>query len=89
MHAAPLEAVALAAALGEEQRLAEPATAARRWLSELRHVRLRITGDDLLDAGIPAGPEIGRRLELALRRKLDGELAESREAELGAALEGS
>ncbi len=51
-------------------------------------MRLQITGDDLLAAGIPAGPEIGRRLDLALRRKLDGELADDREAELNAAMEG-
>lgn len=86
---ASLEAVALAAALGEAAGLAKAADAARRWLSELRHVRLAITGEDLLDAGIAAGPEIGRRLERALRHKLDGELQAGREAELGAALEGS
>jgi tRNA nucleotidyltransferase (CCA-adding enzyme) len=89
VHAVSLEAVALAGALGEEQRLTGVADSARRWLSELRHVHLRITGDDLLAAGISAGPEIGQRLELALRRKLDGELAENREAELSAAMEGS
>jgi tRNA nucleotidyltransferase (CCA-adding enzyme) len=50
-------------------------------------VRLQITGDDLLAAGIPAGPEIGRRLKLAMRRKLDGELPGGREAELSAAME--
>jgi tRNA nucleotidyltransferase (CCA-adding enzyme) len=89
VRTATLEAVALAASLGEERGLAGPARNARRWLSQLRHVRLQINGDDLLAAGIPAGPEIGRRLELALRRKLDGELAGDREAELRAALEGS
>jgi tRNA nucleotidyltransferase (CCA-adding enzyme) len=60
--------------------------AARRWLDELRHVRLRITGDDLLAAGVPEGPEIGRRLEQTLRRRLDGELPDEREAQLAAAL---
>jgi tRNA nucleotidyltransferase (CCA-adding enzyme) len=84
-----LEAVALAAALAEADGRRAAADAARRWLSELRHVRLTITGDDLLGAGIAAGPEVGRRLALALRRKLDGELDEGREAELSAALEGS
>ncbi len=88
VHGAPLEAVALASALAEVQRRPRAAAAAARWLSELRQVRLQITGDDLLDAGIPAGPEIGRRLEVALRRKLDGELPGDRAAELGAALEG-
>ncbi len=60
--------------------------AARRWLEELRHVRLRITGDDLLAAGVPEGPEIGRRLEQTLRMRLDGELPDEREAQLAAAL---
>jgi tRNA nucleotidyltransferase (CCA-adding enzyme) len=85
---APPEAVALAGALGDEHHL-PAAAAARRWLGELRHVRLEISGDDLLAAGIPAGPEVGRRLERALERKLDGELADGREWELDAALEGS
>jgi tRNA nucleotidyltransferase (CCA-adding enzyme) len=85
---APVEALALASSLAEETRGSRAAAAIRRWLSELRHVRLQITGDDLLAAGIPAGPEIGRRLELALRRKLDGELTDDREAELNAATEG-
>ncbi len=87
-HAAPLEAVALAGSLGEEQRLKSAVAGARRWLSELRNVRLQITGTDLLAAGVPAGPEIGRRLELALRRKLDGELADGPQAEMSAAVEG-
>lgn len=77
---APMEAVALAGALG-------PADPARRWLEDLRAVRLEITGDDLLEAGVAAGPEIGRRLSAALDRRLDGELAPGREAELRAALE--
>jgi tRNA nucleotidyltransferase (CCA-adding enzyme) len=72
---APLEAVALTG--GEN---------ARRWLDELRHVRLEITGDDLLAAGIPEGPDLGARLQRALDRKLDGEVT-GREQELAAALE--
>ena len=72
---APVEAVALAG--GDN---------ARRWLEELRHVRLEITGDDLLAAGVPQGPEVGARLRHALERKLDGEVG-GREAELGAALD--
>jgi tRNA nucleotidyltransferase (CCA-adding enzyme) len=87
MHRATLEAVALAGALGEARRRPEAAAAARRWLSELRHVRLRITGDDLLAAGIPTGPEIGQRLEAALDLRLDGKLADSPDAQLRAALE--
>jgi tRNA nucleotidyltransferase (CCA-adding enzyme) len=72
---APVEAVALAG--GEN---------ARRWIEDLRHVRLAINGEDLLAAGIEQGPEIGERLRRALDRKLDGEVA-GREAELAAALE--
>jgi tRNA nucleotidyltransferase (CCA-adding enzyme) len=60
---------------------------ARRWLTEVRHVRLRINGDDLIAAGVPEGPELGRRLEKTLRKRLDGELADERTAQLRAALE--
>ena len=58
----------------------------RRWIDDLRHVRLEITGDDLLAAGVPQGPEIGDRLRRALDRKLDGEVS-GRAGELEAALE--
>ncbi|HEY5196906.1 MAG TPA: hypothetical protein VIJ51_07750 [Solirubrobacteraceae bacterium] len=75
----PVEAVALAGALG-------PAAAAGRWLGELRHVTLEIDGDDLVTAGIAPGPELGRRLEWTLARKLDGLLPAGREAELITAL---
>jgi tRNA nucleotidyltransferase (CCA-adding enzyme) len=86
-HDAPLEAVALAAALADAGGHRGAAEWARRWLSQLRHVRLAISGDDLLAAGVGAGPEIGRRLRHALSRKLDGALGEGREGELDAALE--
>jgi tRNA nucleotidyltransferase (CCA-adding enzyme) len=72
------ELVALAGALG-------PAEQARAWLTRLRHVRLEIGGDDLLAAGAPAGPAIGRGLRAALAAKLDGR-ASGREEELAAAL---
>jgi tRNA nucleotidyltransferase (CCA-adding enzyme) len=75
----PVEAVALAGAHG-------PADAVERWLRELRHVQLQIGGDDLIAAGLEPGPELGRRLERTLARKLDGELAAGREAELRSAL---
>jgi tRNA nucleotidyltransferase (CCA-adding enzyme) len=73
---APIEAVALAG--GEN---------ARRWIDELRHVRLEIDGHDLMAAGIPEGPEVGERLQRALDRKLDGEIS-GRDDELAAALGG-
>ena len=79
-RAAP-EQVALAAALGAS----EPA---RDWLERLRHVRLEIDGGDLLRAGVPEGPAIGRGLRAALDAKLDG-LVKGREGELRTALEAS
>ena len=72
------EHVALAGALG-------PADAARAWLEELRDVYLDISGDDLLAEGIPAGPDMGRRLDRALAAKLDGE-APDRDTQLAVAL---
>jgi tRNA nucleotidyltransferase (CCA-adding enzyme) len=76
----PPESLALALALGA------PAEPVLRWVAELRHVRLEISGADLLAAGVPESPALGRALEATLRRKLDGELA-GRDAELAAALE--
>lgn len=80
-HAAPVEAVALAGARDDRG-------AARRWIGELRGVGLEISGDDLIAAGLPQGPEIGRRLRRTLARKLDGELAGGRDEELADALGG-
>jgi tRNA nucleotidyltransferase (CCA-adding enzyme) len=77
----PPELVALAGALGA----ADPA---RRWLQELRHVRLEIDGDDLLAAGLVPGPAVGAGLAAARAAKLDG-LADGRDAELAAALKGA
>ena len=57
-----------------------------RYLAEWRSVALEIDGEDLIAAGVPQGPAIGRGLQEALRRKLDGEIA-GREQELAAALE--
>jgi tRNA nucleotidyltransferase (CCA-adding enzyme) len=85
LQPAPLEAVALAAASDASDGGAAT-EAARRWLSELRNVRTRITGDDLIAAGVPAGPEIGCRLALVHDLRLDGELDDTREAQLQAAL---
>jgi tRNA nucleotidyltransferase (CCA-adding enzyme) len=80
------EAIALAGALDARGDAGPTRARAAEWLSRLRHVRLGIGGDDLLAAGVPAGPQIGQRLAAALALRLDGELAEGREAELRAAL---
>jgi tRNA nucleotidyltransferase (CCA-adding enzyme) len=75
----PLEALALALALRA------PSEPVLRWISELRPVRLEISGADLLAAGLPEGPALGRALDETLNRKLDG-LVSGRDAELETAL---
>jgi tRNA nucleotidyltransferase (CCA-adding enzyme) len=57
-----------------------------RYLGEWRGVSLEIDGEDMIAAGVPQGPALGRGLKEALRRKLDGELS-GREDELAVALE--
>jgi tRNA nucleotidyltransferase (CCA-adding enzyme) len=76
----PPEALALALAMRA------PPGPVLRWSSELSRVRLAISGDDLLAAGVPRGPAVGRALEKTLARKLDG-LVSGREEELRTALE--
>jgi tRNA nucleotidyltransferase (CCA-adding enzyme) len=84
--ATSVEAITLVAALAPGSAAAQAAT---RWLVELRAVALQISGDDLIAAGMSEGPEIGKGLQRALDRRLDGELAAGRQAELAAALEGA
>jgi tRNA nucleotidyltransferase (CCA-adding enzyme) len=86
----PSQAVRLATGVDPAVLLVAAATGGAwvdRYLREWRDVRLEISGDDLLAAGIPRGPAIGAGLGGALERKLDGELDGGREAELAAALE--
>lgn len=80
---APIEGVALAGALGGP----DSERAARRWLQETRHVSLAITGEDLLEAGLKQGEEIGLRLKATLQMRLDGDLDDTRESQLQAALD--
>src|SRR5205814_1723985 len=75
----PPEALAMALARGA------PGDQVLRYLADLRGVRLEITGHDLVEAGIPESPALGRALEETLRRKLDGELS-ARDEELATAL---
>ncbi len=56
-----------------------------RYLEDWRHVALEIDGGDLIEAGVPEGPAVGRGLAAALRMKLDGELLPGRAHELAAA----
>jgi tRNA nucleotidyltransferase (CCA-adding enzyme) len=83
----PLEAIALAGAWGEHQDWLAVSTMAARWLDDLRHVRLRITGKDLIDAGIPEGWHIGRALERTLEEHLDGDLPDDFHAQLAIAVD--
>jgi tRNA nucleotidyltransferase (CCA-adding enzyme) len=75
---APVEAVALAGALGA-------ADNARQWIERLRFVTLSIGGADLVAAGVPSGPAIGAGLRAALAAKLDGRVSDP-DGELAAAL---
>lgn len=85
----PSEGVALARGRGPVE-LALARALGARWLDEYlrewRSVRLEIDGSDLVAAGVPEGPAVGRGLDAALRRRLDGEI-EGREQELAVALE--
>jgi tRNA nucleotidyltransferase (CCA-adding enzyme) len=83
-------AEALEPLAGEELLLlmAEGDDAVRAWvrrdLTELRRLRLAVRGGDLIAAGVPRGPGIGRALQAVRRARLDGLLSES--DELGYAL---
>jgi tRNA nucleotidyltransferase (CCA-adding enzyme) len=60
------------------------------WLDDYvntwRAIKLEIDGSDLLAAGVPEGPAMGRALDATLRQKLDGQIS-GRDAELAAAVE--
>jgi tRNA nucleotidyltransferase (CCA-adding enzyme) len=84
----PSEAARLAEPWDPAQLLVARALGAEwldRYAAEWRHVALEISGEDLLAAGIPEGPAIGRGLEAARSGKLDGELS-GRDEELRVAL---
>jgi tRNA nucleotidyltransferase (CCA-adding enzyme) len=59
--------------------LAIARAAGAAWLDDyarrLRHVELEISGYDLIEAGVPEGPVIGRGLNAALAAKLDGKVS--------------
>ncbi len=75
----PREALAMALARGA------PGDRVLHYLADLSGVQLEITGHDLVEAGVPESPELGRALDETLRRKLDGEVS-GREQELELAL---
>jgi tRNA nucleotidyltransferase (CCA-adding enzyme) len=85
----PSEGVELARGARPEELLLGRAMGGE-WLDDYvrdwRGVALEIDGGDLIAAGVPEGPSVGRGLQAALRRKLDGEIS-GRDEELQAALE--
>jgi tRNA nucleotidyltransferase (CCA-adding enzyme) len=87
----PVESLALAAAVREMED--GPGSYARRvieaWLNDQRHICLQVTGDDLIAAGVPQGPEVGVRLEESYKLLLEERIEPGRETELRAALEAS
>lgn len=87
---APVESLALAAAVCEME---GPGSYGRRiieeWLRERRHVELQVTGDDLIAAGVPEGPEVGVRLEESYKLLMEERIEPGRETELRAALKAS
>lgn len=56
----------------------------RRFLGVLRSRTLEVTGADVVELGLPRGPEVGRVLTELTRRRVEGEL-ERREEQLAAA----
>jgi tRNA nucleotidyltransferase (CCA-adding enzyme) len=89
MNSANVESLALAEAICAQEE--GPDSAGKRvvkdWLERQRHLDLELTGNDLLAAGVPEGPEIGERLEEAYIQLLEGRIEPGRESELKAALD--
>jgi tRNA nucleotidyltransferase (CCA-adding enzyme) len=85
----PIESLALAAAVCDMED--GPGSYGRRiieeWLRERRHIELQVTGDDLIAAGVPEGPEVGVRLEESYRLLMEERIEPGRDTELRAALE--
>lgn len=86
---APVESLALAAALRDMED--GPNSYSRgvieEWIRDQRHITLQVTGDDLIAAGVPEGPEVGLRLEESYKLLVEERIAPGRDTELRAALE--
>jgi tRNA nucleotidyltransferase (CCA-adding enzyme) len=74
-----IETVALASSQGAPSQ-------SQAWLQDLRHLTLDITGEDLIQQGIPEGPAVGRALATARAALMDDE-ATDRESQLRVALQ--
>lgn len=75
----PLEAIAVAGARGDS-------ATAHRWLHRWRAVTPSISGAELLAAGVPEGPELGRLLSATRAALLDGRIEPGHDIELAFAL---
>ena len=51
------------------------------FLEHLRHVKPALNGHDLLDLGVPSGPEVGRIMEGLRTARLDGALSQRQDEE--------
>lgn len=74
-----IETVALASSQGSPSQ-------SLTWLRDLRHLSLKITGQDLIENGVREGPAIGRALANAKDALMDG-TASDRESQLRVALQ--
>lgn len=84
----PSEAVELASSRDPVELILARALGATwldRYLTAWSKIELEIDGSDLIAAGIPQGPDVGRGLREAKRLRLEGEIS-GREQELKAAL---
>lgn len=78
LHPLPLEALLFMMSKVPQQRIKR---AISLYLTKLMHVRIDVTGDDLINMGIAKGPEIGLILKAVRDARLDG-LVKNREEEL-------
>ena len=60
-------ALALAAVMGENKQ-----DIIKDYLTEYKNVKIDLSGQDLIAAGIPKGPDIKKGLDILLKAKLDG-----------------
>ncbi len=78
-----------AAAVSSRAKLTRDPTVSRllqEYSEDLRHVRPEITGEKLLDMGVPKGPSVGRILERLREARMDG-LVSNEEDEVALAYE--
>jgi tRNA nucleotidyltransferase (CCA-adding enzyme) len=65
----PLASIAAFAATSDDT---IAANLALRYLAEWRHVKPALTGDDLVELGVPRGPQVQRGIQLIRAARLDG-----------------